>query len=327
MQPSSRMDAECQRLTAKMTANIALFASEPDRVVKRIWSKLIVDEGALLRRFLGRFRHVATVPNPSVIESVQEGGSDLVVHASTIRRLPFWPLWLPVLGVLVGHVDEAVRLAPEESAQIVETWLRLTPQDWPLRAQTAALGIAIARARVNDEHRGRRSTEAVDRAAWRATLSATREEPQAVRELSTILAGQGQSIRPPNVRGAKTHGHRSSRGRRASLPDEEFLRACLEGDGLYAAIGADPELASEILFKVLEPTEHIAVGILGDETGVPDFRGWFIPLYTPGAFSGISSSRTGRRVEPYRQAHQFLYGSLVLEKDQGPKERGSECDR
>jgi hypothetical protein len=260
-----------------------LFAAEPEAALARIWPKLVAEDGVLLRRLLGRFRHIATVPNPSVIESVRQAGPDLEVHASTLQRLPFWPLWLPLLTVLGSHQEEATRFAPEESAEVVDAWLRLTPTNWPLRVEAAAIAISVARARIADKNRGSRATEGLEKATWRALLAAVQEKPVETREIAASLVGSvaGQLA---SQRSSSPTARTSLPRRRVSRPDDAFLHVCLDADGLHPVIAADPELASELLFSLLAPRGRPRIGILGDATGMERLPGWLLPLYIRGPF-------------------------------------------
>src|SRR6266851_1472101 len=123
-----------------------LFAAEPGPALEKVWPVLIDGDGRLLRRLLRRFLHSATVPNQALLATVRDIAPDLdETHVATMQRLPYWPLWLPLLGALSVHADDALEVADDEVARLVDVWLRTVPDTWPLRSEVAALAIARGR--------------------------------------------------------------------------------------------------------------------------------------------------------------------------------------
>jgi hypothetical protein len=55
-----------------------IFAANPLPIYEKLWPELVADKGKLLNRLLGRFAHVATVPNPTMLALAQQldSGSD-----------------------------------------------------------------------------------------------------------------------------------------------------------------------------------------------------------------------------------------------------------
>lgn len=254
-----------------------LFSAEPRPTVERVWPILIENDGRLLRRLLARFRHVATVAHPGAVEAVSALAEELSTHVAATQRLPYWPLWLPLLGTLSDHAEEALTLAGDAVAQITDLWLRFTPEDWPLRDQAAALAIANGRRLLAHKRDGGHASEEHEARSWRAVLASVRERYEDVVEISMALAP------PPDD--PHTQAASASRRRSRNRLDRVFAETCLDGDALHPVIVADPGLASLILLAVLTPRPPDAgFGMPGDELGILAPAGWFIPLYTRGPF-------------------------------------------
>jgi hypothetical protein len=252
----------------------ALFAAEPRPALERIWPLLTEDQGRLLRRLLDRFLHVATVPHPEAVEAISAVEGDLATHAAATQRIPHWPLWLPLLQTISDHAEDALHLASDLVARITDLWLRFTPDGLPLRDQAAAIAIANARAHLANDARAEEEAQA---RIWRAMLAAVSERRDDVAELSSALAPSGAEADSSNAIGAGS-------ARRPRL-NRAFAEVCLDSDALHPVIAADPALASEILLGVLAPRPpRTGFGMPGDELGIVNPVGWFIPLWTRGPF-------------------------------------------
>lgn len=258
-----------------------LFAADPRPALERVWPILLEDEGRLLRRLLARFLHVATVPHPGAVEAISSVAEDLSTQVAATHRLPYWPLWLPLLSTLSDHAEEVLSLAGDDVARIADLWLRWTPEDWPLRDQAATLAIAVGHHVLAEKHAGLHSADEHEARAWRAVLAAARERRQDVVEISAALTPADVS-EDEELDGESSSGSR--RGRRPRV-DQVFRETCLDGDAIHPLIVADAGLAGEILFAVLAPRPpRSGMGLPGDELSVGRLAGWFIPLYTRGPF-------------------------------------------
>ncbi len=258
-----------------------LFAAEPGPALEKVWPVLIDGDGRLLRRLLRRFLHSATVPNQALLATVRDIAPDLdETHVATMQRLPYWPLWLPLLGALSVHADDALEVADDEVARLVDVWLRTVPDTWPLRSEVAAL--AIARGRHVLEGRRTRRYGAEDRQAraWRAVLATVRERHDDVVEIVSALT------RPGGTEDEEVDDESTAHGQRGV--DHVFSDACLNTDALHPVIATDPKLAGDILFAILAPRPRRRSRFGGDlpwdKLGMDRLPGWLIPLYTRGPF-------------------------------------------
>jgi hypothetical protein len=253
-----------------------LFASDPGPVLETLWPGLVEADGRLLRRLLSRFLHIATFPHPGMVEAVSGIAEELSTEVAATQRVPYWPLWVPVLGLMSTHADEALALVGDEVARITDLWLRWTPNGFPLRQEAATL--AIGRARAFLASAPPYGAEAEAARAWRAMLAAVREHRDDVIEISAALT-------PPREADPTGRSDPGSGVRVRTRIDEPFRETCLDGDALYPVITADPELAGELMFAVLEPRPPtVGWGLPGDEIGIGRMPNWFTPLYTRGPF-------------------------------------------
>lgn len=127
----SRLSPEDQnKIESDLVLEAVVFAGNAEALLRQAWPALIARNGILLNRFLTRFMHIATLPNPVY-------GSDLGV--GTLKRIPFWPLWLPLLQLLSEKRAEAIPIATEQVTRIADLWLRYSGEDWPLRSEAAQI--------------------------------------------------------------------------------------------------------------------------------------------------------------------------------------------
>lgn len=256
-----------------------LFAAEPRTALGRVWAILLEDEGRLLRRLLARFQHVATVPHPGAVDAIKSVAENLSTEVAATHRLPYWPLWLPLLAALSDHADEVLAVAGDAVARITDLWLRSTPAEWPLREEAAALAVARGRQMLAAKHAGQYGADEAEARAWRAVLAAVRERREDVVQITAALVSDDPEEEEP----AGSSG--ASRRRRPPRVDRVFFETCLDSDAIHPVIAADPALAGEILVSVLAPrAPRGGFGLPGDELGIARLPGWFIPLYTRGPF-------------------------------------------
>jgi hypothetical protein len=168
-----------------------IIASDSGLLLEKVWATLKSEEGVLLRRFLLRFLHVATVPNPLVLE-VARLIDEAPTLAATQERLPYWPYWLPTLSFVYAHRSEVIELAPLEIAHICEKWLRFAPATYPFRHEAAeiALDMAVSCRRFKQAGGWYSGEERLDAIVYRAALAAARDLPSEVKAFALEAAGR-----------------------------------------------------------------------------------------------------------------------------------------
>ena len=290
-----------------------LFAEDATASLEKVWPILVEGEGLLLRRLLTRFQHIATIPNPVVLERMRDLDEDLQTHIATMNRVPYWPLWMSLPQVLRTHQSEARALAPDELARTADMWLRWTPPEWPLRGEAADLAIGLGRDMLERIRQRAYGAEDRERRVWSAVLAAVTERREDMVQITDALTGRGAEPHEADEDELAddldeddwTPG--DSRRRRPGV-DRTFREHCLEGDALHPVIGADPALAGEILFAILAPRPvrqlRFGMGMPGEELGPERMPGWFFPFYTPRAVPHVLHQRPRRRARAHAAARR-----------------------
>ena len=285
-----------------------IFAADPLPILERLWPELQAGGGVLLRRLLGRFLHVATLPNPLTLQIASAIGEDFTAEAATMQRVPYWPYWLPMIQFLHDHAADVTEPALRQVAEIADTWLRRGGAEWQLRREAAELGIAAAEhtLRLNREHGTMSGQSKVDRAAYSAGLAGAAELPDRVAafalDASQRAAGsEGASARagrsPTIVKRVRVSGPLGSYEFEMPPPwpdgpservDEAFRETCLDTPALYPLIVSNPSVAREVLLALMiqeprEPDESFS-SALEEDLEVETMHTWFPPFYLRGPF-------------------------------------------
>ncbi|MCC6961590.1 MAG: hypothetical protein IT301_17210 [Dehalococcoidia bacterium] len=257
-----------------------LFADDANELVSRIWPELCRDGGELLDRLLGRFLHVGTLPDPRYA-SVANGDATLAVKIAARYRLPWAPLWLPILQLLGPRAEDVVQLAWGRATEIANLWLRSTPNNTPGRTDAAQLSVVGGKRLADDLSHRRYHNDDFETKVWSAVFAAASEQADAVAEL--VRSMTHFEVERPEAFFSVTH-----RSRRVTIVERTFRSVCLSFDGLEPLIRSDPVAASNLIQKCLEP------GPEGDDA----FRS---PL--DGGFDIID---TADRVNPFFSEGPFL---------------------
>jgi hypothetical protein len=291
-----------------------IFAANPLPIYEKLWPELIADRGALLRRLLGRFLYVATLPNPMILAMAKELEPNAETQYAIIKRIPYWPYWLPMLKFLHGHLNEVLQVAPGPIAEIADTWLRQGLEDWPLRKEAAEIAITDAENifRFKLESRYHIIKDKVDEVVYRAGLAGARELPDRVSAFALTACAR----KLPAIKGSKTQDQKDgfpaqsntppvfNRWRAVPLPpwsdgprgrvDSAFQKLCLDGDALEPLILSNPQVAKEVLLASLieDPEARNSLNRISDNLGADVFFDWFPPLYFRGPLLFFLKNRT-----------------------------------
>jgi len=286
-------------------------------LLEKAWPALTENEGLLLQRMLGRFQHVATIPDPRVtaMSSTAEEKAELAM----LVRFPWWPLWPGVLSTLAVHADEVARLCPIDAAQVCALWLRCIPIGAIGRTEAGTIALAIGReiqvARVEERRYYHDNSDTV---VFEAVLLASPEHPDQVAALCLELARRRPD--PPDVVvRAKAYKERFEKKiddqfatnppskedysdtsmlfdkgtLRSQFPDgpankvdDALQRAVLETQGLITLASIRPDEAKELLLACsLEPPRYVCRDNLMkmlDRLGIENIRGMYQPMYFRG---------------------------------------------
>ena len=290
---------------------------DASELLEKAWPALAENEGRLLQRMLGRFQHVATIPDPRVnaMSSTAEEKAELAV----LVRFPWWPLWPGVLSTLAAHANEVARLCPIDAAQMCVLWLRCIPIGAIGRTEASTIAFAIGReiqAARGEERRYYHDNS--DTVVFEAVLLASPEHPDQVAALCLELARRRPD--PPEVVArAKAHEDRvkkelaerlaknpSSKADRfgtsmlfdrgtlrpqfpdgpADRVDDALQRAVFETQGLITFALVRPEEAKELLLacSIEAPryVRHDDLMSMLDRFGTEDIQGMYESMYFRG---------------------------------------------
>ncbi len=169
-----------QRIESDLVLESVVFAGNAEALFPEVWATLVARDGKLLNRLLSRFLHSATLPDPVF-------ASDPSLAA--VKRIPFWPLWLPVLRVLGEKRAEAIPISTEKITQIADLWLKCSGQNWPQRKETGQILLDSAQF-IIEEVRSQdwRADSELCKCVFARLLTAACVYPDAVADLALSLA-------------------------------------------------------------------------------------------------------------------------------------------
>jgi hypothetical protein len=175
-----------EQVASDLYLEAPLFASNTEAVLDELWPTLAADRGRLLTRFLGRFRHVATAPDPRGAEIFPDA-PEIAAYWAATSRIPLIPLWGPVLRLLHKYASDAVDLAPEQIAGVTGLWLRVTPAEWPLRDEAADIALALAESLVSGALSEVYFHNDLESELWQAVLAAGGQTPEQTTRLCRLI--------------------------------------------------------------------------------------------------------------------------------------------
>lgn len=260
-------------LARDLLLEAAAFTSKPGECLEMLWPDLIANQGTLLSRFLVRFLHACTIPDPSVEAQLRAANPALLIQGRATFRLPYFPYWPTILSILANHLAEAVNLAPLSCAKIAKLWLSLASIVNVSGEPAATIALAVAKrisaAEIDAKaHVERETSETV----FEALLFAALERPNEVSDLLLKLVGRRrweQSELPdeprteylgiwPEYRGSLISYEDEIDQPPQSWPDgpsarsvEPLQKLLLQPNTLSALIRQRPGIAGECLLAVL----------------------------------------------------------------------------
>ncbi len=121
------------KIEADLILESILFSANAEDRLADVWEHLLANDGVLLNRLLNRFLHVATLPDPRY---AADGDATLM---AAHFRMPFWPLWLPLLKVVHRRRGEAISIATDKVTKIASLWLEFSDNNWACRDECAKI--------------------------------------------------------------------------------------------------------------------------------------------------------------------------------------------
>lgn len=255
-----------------------------DRHLAARMDLMFARDGALLKRLMHRFLHIATVPGIQEDFAVDEG---LRIYLEADIRFPIIARWAPMGRFLAKNADRVASLGATVVARVCKAWLSLPrmlgEQPTPLRDVMAKVALETARTRqienAGHQHHGGGDDEkliyvtalsgavdlpaeiaafALEMAARRPPADMTLKRVQALREADCAEAQARAAAQPCRPKPASPRRFLSSR---ESLPpwplgpserlSRPFRDAVLHANGLNALMEVDPTVASEVLLACI----------------------------------------------------------------------------
>jgi hypothetical protein len=176
------LERQDQWLLAELFLDAALFAHDSAAVVRSLWPTLIADKGDLLRRLLRRLRFSASIPDP-MGGLIFAGAPEMETYWAIQRRVPLWPIWIPLLEVLHEERKVALELADAEVAPVVEIWLRFAGPYGKGSDLAAEIALECGRFVREQGEAGTYFGDKLEKSLWSAALSAGSVDPAAVIEM------------------------------------------------------------------------------------------------------------------------------------------------
>jgi len=296
---------DTQRVESDLVLESVVFAGNAEELLREVWAKLVADDGKLLNRLLSRFLHSATLH-----DSVASDPS-----RPALKRVPFWPLWLPVLRVLGEKRAEAILIATEKVTRIADLWLKFSFENWPLRNEAGQILLDSAQVMIEEiKSEEWRAQNGLCERIFSRVLTAACVYPDEVTELALMLA-ERRDVSPFAV-DEEAESEESELqddeadegfditdiyGSRGPLPDpwpqgplRRVNRHVREGllagdDPLQYLFAARPEIGKEVLLALLI-RESLPQNRNYFDHGIDEFlhvetqRSWSSPMYFLGPF-------------------------------------------
>ena len=317
-----------------------VFAANAENLLQQVWDRLFEEEGALLTRLLTRFLHVATLPDPRFATL----SDDLATAA--MHRIPFWPLWLPVLRVLHEHRAEGISVATDQITKIADLCLKYSSHSWPLRNQAAQILLDATTFVVGEiRQRDWRVDRDICKSVFSRLLTAAKVFPDEVAELALTLVERsehslfannevGECADDEQVQGDEVDlvGLIGIRGPLAEpWPDGPLRRVKHEvhegflsgGDPLQFLIAMRPDAAKEVLLALLirEPlptTRRAFDGPLFEFLHVDTERDWSPAMFFHGPFLVFLQTNWEKAIETIVVLINFLTDRWMDNRDSPP---------
>ena len=249
---------------------------------------LLLDNGAKhFTRLLLRFHHIATVPTGGGRGLSAAVG----LYMEAQYRSIVFGRWPPVLRFLIAQRERLAGLVSSALAKVIETWLTKTPRTlssgnlMPFRLEMAEMALAMARTvQVEKGHGVMYLTR--EPLLYTAPLAGAADLPTEVGNWALELAGRREidadvrrriaevQLQKANAHAEllKTNAEYKARHERKQMAcslgsfrerlppwplgasdkvDMDFRIACIKENGIRSLMGAQPELAAEVLLALI----------------------------------------------------------------------------
>lgn len=313
------LNAEDNTIANDLLLEAAIFSADPSEILDKLKADLLAENGADLRRLLGRFLASATVPDIRY----EADGQPLNPRLASRLRSPTWGDWPPMLGFLFRNRNDVVACAAEEVAKIADLWFRHTPEDFPFRKEMATIGLLLGEV----AHRGWRDRTvhvARRKLLYRTALAGAAHYPDEVARFALKAA-----MRDGNEEDNDDVGDEmlpfgitfDSRYDPTAVPeepwpdgphgrvDDDFRDAILDEGALIPLMRIRPAVAREIILAVmLKKRQRFDWHNHAHHSHDLDLHhgdDWSIPLFTQGPFLSLLQCEFGEGLETIARLVDF----------------------
>lgn len=187
------------RIESDLVLESVAFAANAERLLGLVWNRLLENDGALLSRLLTRFLHVATLPDPRFAGLADE------TAMAALHRVPFWPLWLPMLRVLHVHRAASIPVATDQITRIADLWLKNSGDAWSLRNEAGQILLDAIRFVIEEiRQKDWRVDSDLCASVFSRLLTAAAVRPDEVAELAVSLVERREQSLFSNDEDGKT---------------------------------------------------------------------------------------------------------------------------
>lgn len=305
------------KVESDLVLESVVFAGNAEHLLEQVWSHLAANEGTLLTRLLTRFLHVASFPDPRFGRLTDEVGM------AAILRIPFRPLWFPVLRILYKHRAEAIRLATDEVTKVADLWLANSPDGAPLRNEAARILLDATPFVVRDIREKAHSVDPeIRERVFSRLLTAATACPDDVADLALTLverrkrsmfAGDKKGVSDRAVRGKRIGvgniwgprgplAHPWPDGPRRRISHDVHNGFLATSNQLQSLFEVRPEVAKEVLLALLIreplPTKHYPFDDpIREFLHVSAARDWTPPMFFHGPFLAFLQTNWEKGIE------------------------------
>jgi hypothetical protein len=238
-----------------------VFAANSSRILDQVADDLLADEGALLKRLLGRFLSFATLPDRERARMLGINES----QAATQLSHPNWPYWPAFLKFLYDHREDATKAAPCRIARLVKLWLDHTHTGMRLRQEAAAIGLDLGALAEDKEVWEREDRELLFTVALAGAQECTDEVVEFALRLAERTTEQREDDRQSSYTWTRMHpGFEPDAKMPEPAPDgphnrvdDDFRAVVLRGPALYPLVTCCPDVAREVILACLLASRHL----------------------------------------------------------------------
>ncbi|UXE59011.1 MAG: hypothetical protein KA717_24010 [Woronichinia naegeliana WA131] len=280
-----------------------IFAADPFPLLVLIYQSLIANEGQLLKRLLAQFLISATLPDQQMLEISRSLGHN-ETEASANFRIPYWPLWLPILRFINDYRDELINIAPIEICQVVHLWLEHIPQNSIFRSEVAEIGLMLGKKALLAKDNYKSVFHKNRKDFYRVALMGAREFPEQISDFALRASERiARANTPEEDEELKYIPDKRffplSFDPTEPLPepwpdgpkrrvDDDFRHVVLELQTILPLIQVDPSVAREVILAVLisvrRRLKKYLIRTYEVQFDIEKIQDWHIPTYCHGPF-------------------------------------------